>query len=101
MKKSEEAGGASAGKGYIFPREDSISRAASFGGALGRAGVIGLHPVSGLLVGGIAGHVLWKEFDASWIFWTLLPLGFVAGCLNAYREARAYIREQDAGKKRP
>ena len=62
---------------------------------MGRAGVIGLHPLSGLLVGGAAGYFLWKHFDAPWIFWTLLPIGFAAGCLNAYREIHALLLEQD------
>ena len=94
MKKTEEPGGAE--KGYIFPQQKgSSARVASFGSALGRAGVIGLHPVSGLLVGGAAGYFLWRKFDAAWIFWILLLLGFIAGCLNAYREIRAYLREQE------
>lgn len=100
MKQTEDAERTNAGKGYIFPQTDKTARAASFGGALGRAGVIGLHPLSGLLVGGGAGYALWKKFDVAWIFWILLLLGFVAGCLNARREARAYLREQDAENKR-
>ena len=81
-------------KGHIFP-EKRASHAATFGGALGRAGVIGLHPLSGILVGGAAGYFLWKRFDAQWIFWLLLLLGFIAGCRNAYREMRSYLREQE------
>ncbi|MCC8193642.1 MAG: AtpZ/AtpI family protein [Deltaproteobacteria bacterium] len=99
MKKTGDPDAAPRPKGYIFPRTGLHTRAATFGGALGRAGIIGLHPVSGLLVGGAAGYFLWKKFDAAWIFWVLLLLGFIAGCLNAYREARAYLREQEAAKK--
>ena len=81
-------------KEYIFP-EKRASRTATFSGALGRASVVGLHPLSGILVGGGSGYFLWKHFDAQWIFWILLLMGFVAGCRNAYREMRSYLREQD------
>ena len=101
MKKTETTRDTDERKGYIFPKSGSGSRVASFGGAIGRAGVIGLHPISGLLVGGAAGYFLWKKFDASWLFWILLLLGFIAGCLNAYREVRAYIRDQDDERKQP
>ncbi len=100
MKKSEGTGNTNAGKGYIFPKAGRAARAASFSGALGRAGLIGLHPISGLLVGGGAGYILWKKFDAAWIFWILLLAGFIAGCLNARREALAYLREQNAEEER-
>ena len=91
--------GRAEGKGYIFPKK-SGSRFATFSGSLGRAGVIGLHPLSGLLVGGAAGYFLREYFGAGWIFWVLLLLGFIAGCRNAYREARALLREQDNELKR-
>lgn len=94
-----ETHGRTEGKGYIFP-ERSGSRFAMFGGSVGRAGLIGLHPLSGLLVGGAAGYFLREYFDAGWIFWVLLLLGFIAGCRNAYREARALLREQDNESKR-
>ena len=100
MEKPEAKNGTGEGKGYIFPKANHGSRVASFGSAIGRAGVIGLHPLSGILVGGCAGYFLWKHFDAAWIFWILLLLGFIAGCLNAYREAKALLREQDAEEKR-
>ena len=87
------------GKGYIFPKK-SGARFATFSGSLGRAGVIGLHPLSGLLVGGAAGYFLRGYFDAGWIFWVLLLLGFIAGCRNAYRETRALLREQGNDSKR-
>lgn len=102
-KSGESPGGArgrTEGKGYIFP-EKSGSRFATFNGSLGRAGVIGLHPLSGMLVGGAAGYFLRGYFGAGWIFWVLLLAGFIAGCRNAYREARALLREQDNGMKHP
>lgn len=99
MKKTERTA-TDAGKSYIFPEKSGATHVAAFGGALGRAGIIALHPISGLLVGGVAGYLLWKKFDAAWIFWILLLLGFTAGCLNAYREARAFLREQDTKQER-
>jgi len=86
-------------KGYIFPKAGLHTRTATLGSSLGRASVVGLHPLSGLLVGGVVGYFLWKQFDAPWIFWTFLPLGFAAGCRNAYREIRTLLREQDAETK--
>ncbi|MDR3073931.1 MAG: AtpZ/AtpI family protein [Deltaproteobacteria bacterium] len=86
------------GKSHIFPgRTSGPPGRAKLGGAFFRAGVIGLHPVSGLVVGGAAGYFLWKKLDAPWCFWTLLLVGFVAGCLNAYRDIRHMMREEDGG----
>ncbi|CAK7068806.1 MAG: hypothetical protein DELT_01781 [Desulfovibrio sp.] len=82
-------------KGYIFPKKTE-SRAAFFGKSVSRAGIIGLHPLSGLLVGGVAGYFLWKYFAAPWIFWCMLAFGFIAGCRNAYRDFRAMQREEEA-----
>ena len=96
MKKTAKTD--TAPKGYIFPKAGAHTRAATLSSSLGRAGVIGLHPLSGLLVGGGAGYFLWKNFDAPWLFWVFLLLGFAAGCLNAYRELRALLREQDTKK---
>lgn len=101
MNTPEDGRKADTRKGYIFPKTRA-SHAATFGGAIGRAGVIGLHPLSGILVGGAAGYFLWKRFDAQWLFWILLLLGFIAGCRNAYREMRSYLREQEKpGKSGP
>jgi len=98
MKKLEKT--TTEPKGYIFPKAGVHARAATLGNSLGRAGIIGLHPLSGLLVGGAIGYFLWKKFDASWAFWVFLLFGFAAGCLNAYREARALLREQSGGDNR-
>lgn len=102
MDKPEHSGGAQGGKSHIFPKQ--TGDAARMGGSFFRAGVIGLHPVSGLVVGGVGGYFLWKRFDAAWCFWGLLFIGFIAGCLNAYRDVRAMLREgeaEDAAKKPP
>lgn len=92
MKQPQEAG--DKGKKYIFPK-NRPANAPSFAAAIGRAGVIGLHPLSGLLVGGLAGYFLRERFGAPWLFWVLLLAGFIAGCRNAYRDAKALVREQD------
>ena len=83
------------GKSHIFPRRTAAP--ARRGGSFLRGGVIGLHPIAGLLVGGALGHFLWKQFAAPWCFWVLLLVGFIAGCLNAWRDIRAMLREKDAG----
>ncbi len=95
----EKPDGGKAEKEYIFPKRGT-SKTALFGSAIGRAGVIGLHPLSGILVGGCAGYFLRREFDAPWIFWTLLLLGFIAGCRNAYRETKALLRDMETPEKR-
>lgn len=92
MKQPQKAG--NQGKKYIFPK-NRPANAPSFAAAIGRAGVIGLHPLSGLLVGGLAGYFLRERFEAPWLFWVLLLAGFIAGCRNAYRDAKALVREQD------
>ena len=81
----------------IFPRK-SASGAPHLGGAVIRAGAVGLHPLSGLIVGGGAGYFLWKQYDAAWCFWVLLLLGLVAGCRNAYRDVQRMLREEHEQK---
>ena len=78
----------------IFPKKrDSTSP--QLGNAVFRAGVIGLHPLSGLLVGGGIGYVLWHHFDTPWCFWLFLFLGFVAGCRNAYSDIKRILLKND------
>lgn len=91
MKKTAKADTS----GYIFPKKTE-SRASFLGKSASRAGIIGLHPLSGLVVGGLAGYFLWKKFDASWLFWGMLLIGFIAGCRNAYRDFRAMMREEES-----
>lgn len=90
MKKTDKADT----NGYIFPKKTE-SRASFLGKSASRAGIIGLHPLSGLVVGGLAGYFLWKKFDAAWLFWGMLVIGFIAGCRNAYRDFRAMMREEE------
>ncbi|GHV53247.1 hypothetical protein FACS1894206_03560 [Deltaproteobacteria bacterium] len=81
-------------KSHIFTPK--IAKKPGLGGVFLRAGVIGLHPVAGLLVGGACGYFLWKQFDAAWCFWVFLLIGFIAGWMNAYGDIRVMMREQDA-----
>lgn len=102
MDEPHSPPGAPGEKSHIFPKKPVQS--SRLGGSFFRAGVIGLHPVSGLVVGGAAGYFLWKRFDLAWCFWGLLCIGFIAGCRNAYRDIRLMMREQeaeDAAKKPP
>ena len=79
----------------IFPKKPSRERPL-LSGPIARASVIGLHLVSGLLVGGTMGYFLWKWFDAAWCFWLFLGFGFAAGILNTYRDVQRLLRDQDA-----
>lgn len=83
-------------KSFIFPSKNA-GQSPFLRGSVFRAGIIGLHPVAGAFVGGGAGYFLWKKFDAPWCFWFLLLIGFMGGCLNAYRDLRAMMREEEAG----
>lgn len=88
-EKKTEAGR----KSFIFSEG---TRGGAFTRAVGRSGVIALHPVAGLLVGGGLGMYLQREYGlGSWVFWTLLLLGTFAGCRNAWRDYRAMLREQN------
>lgn len=95
--------GSEKGKGHIFPSRKR-GRLAELSGPYFRAGVIGLHPLSGLLVGAALGYFLWKRFDAQWLFPAALIAGLIGGCVTTLRDIRAMRREQeaeDAGKKPP
>lgn len=103
MKKTHSQDTKDSGKGHIFPSREK-GRLAELSGPYFRAGVIGLHPLSGILVGSTLGYILWKRFDAQWLFPVCLIAGLAGGCLTAFRDIRAMTREQDAenaGKKPP
>ena len=78
----------------IFPKPPPKSGSLLSGPAV-RASMMGLHFVSGLLVGGGIGYALDKWLGTG--FWLLifLPLGIVAGFMNVYRDAKRLMREQD------
>lgn len=73
--------------------------------ALGRASVMGLHMVSGIIVGCLLGYWLDKWLETSpWLAGAGLVLGIAAGFRNVWLDARILLRqgeESDAGKKRP
>lgn len=59
------------------------------GGLLSTAGTMGLHLVSGTLVGAVLGWFLDKWLGTNpWLFLTMLVLGIVAGFMNVYRDAK-------------
>ena len=72
--------------------------------ALGRASVMGLHMVSGIIVGCLLGYGLDKWLDTSpWLAGAGLVFGIAAGFRNVWLDARILLRqgeESDADKKR-
>ena len=64
--------------------------------AMGKASTIGLHMVSGVLVGGGIGWLLDKGLGtAPWLFVIFLLLGIAAGFLTVWRDARSIIAAQE------
>ena len=63
---------------------------------LGRAGTMGLHLVSGVLVGLGSGYFLdrWLE-TGPWLTGIFLLLGIAAGFMNLWADAKTLIREQE------
>lgn len=65
------------------------------------AGVIGMHMVSGPLLGGFLGFYLDKWLDTKPVcIFIGLALGLVAGGLNMFRDVRRLLREQAADEAR-
>lgn len=78
----------------IFPKPPKNS-GSLFSGPAARASVMGLHFVSGLLVGGGVGYMLDQWLGTRFLLWIFLPLGIAAGFMNVYRDAKRLMREQD------
>lgn len=56
---------------------------------------MGLHLVSGTLVGAGLGWFLDKWLDTKpWLFLTMLVLGIVAGFMNVYRDAKHLMESE-------
>ena len=65
----------------------------NFYDSLGRASVIGLHLVSGTLVGGIMGYGLDRWLGTSpWGLLGFLLLGIIAGFRNAWKDAKRVMQ---------
>ena len=73
--------------------------------ALGRASVMGLHMVSGIIVGCLVGYGVDKWLgSAPWGAGIGLIVGIAAGFRNVWRDARILLRqgeEADAHKEHP
>lgn len=71
-------------------------------GAVGTASVIGLHMVSGILVGGVMGYFLdeWLGTDP-WLKLVFFVLGVAAGFYNVYLDTQRLLREQSTESERP
>jgi F0F1-type ATP synthase assembly protein I len=64
-------------------------------GPIARAGSIGLHLASGMLVGGFIGHFLDKWRGTGYWLPVFFALGFAAGVMNTVRDIRKLLREQE------
>jgi ATP synthase protein I len=63
--------------------------------ALSQAGVIGLHLVSGIIVGALLGHALDRWLDSSPVCTLIfLAVGIVAGFKNVYVDTRRLLATQ-------
>lgn len=90
-------------KSRIFP-EGKQSALPVLPGGYFQAGVIALHPASGLLAGAALGWLLRQYAGIGWAFPLCLLFGLGIGCLNAYRDIKAMLRRneaEDAAKKPP
>ncbi len=78
-----------------------MKRQQDFFDAAGRASVLGLHLVSGLIVGGLLGYGLdaWAGCHP-WGFIGGLVLGIIAGFRNLWQDASAMLRRMDDTNKK-
>ncbi len=59
-------------------------------------GSIGLHLVSGIIVGTFIGYMLDKYFNSSpWLTIIFFFLGIIAGFYNMYKDAKKYIAKEE------
>ena len=64
--------------------------------AAGRASLMGLHMVSGVLVGGVGGYFLDKWLDTSpWLKIICFTLGVAAGFRNVWLDAKLLLKTQE------
>lgn len=65
--------------------------------AFGTASTLGLHMVSGVLVGGAFGYLLDEWLGTSpWLKIVFFILGVAAGFLNVYRDTQRLLRQMEA-----
>ena len=65
--------------------------------AVGTASVIGLHMVSGVLVGGVIGYFLDEWLGTGpWLKLVFFVLGVAAGFYNVYLDTKRLLREQSS-----
>lgn len=70
--------------------------------AMSTAGVIGLHMVSGPLVGAAIGFGLRAWLDlGSWVVLAFLFIGIGAGFLNVWRDSSQLVRKMENEGKKP
>ena len=71
------------------------------GGLLSTAGTMGLHLVSGTIVGAGMGWFLDEWLGTNpWLFLIMLVLGIVAGFMNVYRDAQQLMKEEQRERER-
>ncbi|MDL2306761.1 AtpZ/AtpI family protein [Desulfovibrio sp. OttesenSCG-928-C06] len=64
--------------------------------SLGRASTMGLHMVSGIIVGGLIGYWLDEWLDTGpWLKVVFFPIGVAAGFRNVYLDAKLLMKTQD------
>ncbi len=70
--------------------------------AISRAGVLGMHMVSGLIVGGLIGYGLDSYFETGplWLI-VFLILGICAGFRNLYLDAKLLLLSQKKPENQP
>lgn len=87
------------GKGFVMAFKDFMSTQGEGMRAMATSGVIGLHLVSGPLVGFVIGYALDAWLDTSpWCKLIFLFIGICAGFLNVWRDTQQLLRKLEKEK---